>query len=145
MTQLIHHTGAAGELFDSRKWTPNNRVGEWVRLQTCANNPDMSAYAYHPNTPPFNGESVIVLCQGHLPGWSARYSQGDTPSRYHDGVPVVPNRYQMDYLWGYLPATLIHEFTHARSVMRQNAVLGMLRPDSLEFLELPLTPCRRHS
>ncbi|KAI0456269.1 hypothetical protein F5B21DRAFT_522729 [Xylaria acuta] len=103
--------------FDGRKWTPNDEVGEWVSLQTCANSPTTSAYTYHPNSPPFGGESVIVLCQNYFPGWGARYTSGDTVGRYHNGAPVATNTYQMDYLWGYLPATLIHEFTHARSIM----------------------------
>lgn len=92
----------------------------------------MSAFTYHPISPPFSGESVIVLCLDYMVGWAARYSQGDTVTGYHDNVPVVANTYQLDYLWGYLPATLIHELTHARTVMN-GEVLGMVL--SLECLE----------
>ncbi|KAL2199444.1 hypothetical protein P885DRAFT_30780 [Corynascus similis CBS 632.67] len=108
--------------FDSRHYTINNPVGEWVVLQTCDNSPSTSAYTYHPNSPPFGGESVIVLCHGYFAGWAGRYSSGDTVSRFHNSAPLVTNRYQMDHLWGYLPATLIHELTHARSIMGQNSL-----------------------
>ncbi|KAH6620855.1 hypothetical protein B0J18DRAFT_430885 [Chaetomium sp. MPI-SDFR-AT-0129] len=108
--------------FDSRKFTQNNQVGEWVALQTCANSPGTSAYTYHPNSPPFGGESVIVLCQNYLTGWDARYSSGNTVSAFHNSGPLPTNSLQMDYLWGYLPATLIHEFTHARSIMGQGSL-----------------------
>ncbi|KAH6640643.1 hypothetical protein F5144DRAFT_590076 [Chaetomium tenue] len=103
--------------FGDRRWTVDNPVGEWVALVTCTNSPATSAYTYHPTSPPFNEESVVVLCRNYLPAWSARYSAGDVVGRYHNGVPVATNMYQMDHLWGYLPATLIHEFTHAQSIM----------------------------
>ncbi|KAL2126109.1 hypothetical protein VTI74DRAFT_1674 [Chaetomium olivicolor] len=48
---------------------------------------------------------------------SARYRSGDTVGRYHNGAPVVTNTYQIDHLWGYLPATLIHKLTHTWSVI----------------------------
>ncbi|GAB1315521.1 hypothetical protein MFIFM68171_05731 [Madurella fahalii] len=109
--------GSGPTKFDSRRWASHG-VGEWVSLQTCADSPGTSAYTYHTNSPPFSRESVIVLCQDYLPVWTARYNDGDSVGRYHNGAPVVTNTYQMDYLWGYLPATLIHEFTHSRSIMR---------------------------
>ncbi|KAK4039672.1 hypothetical protein C8A01DRAFT_36376 [Parachaetomium inaequale] len=110
--------------FDSRRWN-SHQIGEWVALQTCTKNPGMSAYAYHPLSPPFFEESVIVLCLDYMVGWAARYSAGNTVAAYHDALPLVTNTYQMDYLWGYLPATLLHELTHARTVMKSDAeILG---------------------
>ncbi|KAJ8125576.1 hypothetical protein O1611_g8063 [Lasiodiplodia mahajangana] len=116
-TDPYGNPGPGNNVFDGRRWSANNEVGEWVDLRTCASSPATSAYTYHPNSPPFNQESVIVLCLDWFAGWDARYNAGDTVGRYHNGVPVTTNIYQMDYLWGYLPATLIHEYTHARSVL----------------------------
>lgn len=72
-----------------------------------------------------------MLCRNYLPAWAARYSAGDVVGRHHNGLPVATNIYQMDYLWGYLPATLIHEFTHARSVMDPRETLGIVFPQEL--------------
>ncbi|KAK4163082.1 hypothetical protein QBC43DRAFT_301553 [Cladorrhinum sp. PSN259] len=59
-----------------------------------------------------------ALCLGHIIKWTARYSAGDTVTNWHDSLPVLTNSLQMDYRWGYLPATLIHELTHAVTVMK---------------------------
>ncbi|EHK22502.1 uncharacterized protein TRIVIDRAFT_200809 [Trichoderma virens Gv29-8] len=113
--------GAAGTLFDSR-YLFSAGIGEWVQLQSCSALAGTTAYTYRPNSPPFFGEDVIVLCGNYLPGWAARYTAGNTVGNYHNAAPLITNVYQMDYLWGYLPATLIHEFTHSSNIMNtQNA------------------------
>jgi hypothetical protein len=102
-------------------------------MVSCAASPGTSAYTYHPTSPPYSGESVIVLCLDYVVNWAARYQQGDTVTAYHDREPLLANIYQLDHLWGYLPATLIHELTHAGSVMG-NGILGMV--SSLECLKV---------
>ncbi|KAH8648706.1 hypothetical protein BX600DRAFT_475655 [Xylariales sp. PMI_506] len=102
--------------FDGRKWVSNG-FGEWVKLVTCAASANTRAYTYHPNSPPYGGESVIVLCDNYFLGWDSRYAAGDTVGRYHNGAPIASGTLQMDFLWGYLPATLLHELAHARSIL----------------------------
>jgi hypothetical protein len=77
----------------------------------------MTAYTYHPNTQRPEELSVIVFCQGSFANWNARYSSGNTVGFHHNGMPVATGSAQMDFIWGYLPATFIHELTHARNIL----------------------------
>lgn len=67
------------------------------------------------------GESVIVLCQGHLPGWRGLYDRAETVSAYHYlNYPLIQS--QLDYLWGFLPTTLIHELTHTETILKHDTL-----------------------
>jgi hypothetical protein len=112
-----------GSQYDGRRWTLQNPVGSTVSLQTCAQSPSTKAYTYQPSSPPFLGETVIVLCKGHLGAWTQRYLSSDNVKLFHDNRQLPANQYRMDHLWGYLPATLLHELTHARNIMGNNGLV----------------------
>ncbi|OWT42279.1 hypothetical protein VFPPC_18433 [Pochonia chlamydosporia 170] len=84
----------------------------------------MYAYTYHPEPTIFGDESIIVFCRGKLQSWATMYAQRERVGNYHNAGALTPGVYTLDHLWEYLPATLIHELTHARVVVQQN-VLGM--------------------
>ncbi|KAK4162930.1 hypothetical protein QBC43DRAFT_335947 [Cladorrhinum sp. PSN259] len=110
--------GIGHNKFDTRKWD-DLQIGQWLGMAAgkCSSNAGLSAYTYEFKVLGVPDESVIVLCPAKMRGWAARYSSGDVIFNYH-GAPVDHDELkEVDYIWGYLPLTLIHEFTHAETVM----------------------------
>lgn len=102
--------------WDSRRWA-TEYVGEWAPVPECSNRPTLAGFAYNPKTAPFGGQSVIVLCPHNFYSWDAMYLSGNTVDRYHNLAPIATGKWHIDNLRGFLPAVLIHELTHAKSIL----------------------------
>jgi len=102
--------------WDSRLWATEN-VGEWATTPGCSSRLTIAGYAYNPKTAPFGGRSVIVLCPHHFYSWDAMYLSGNTVDKYHNPTPIAPGKWHIDNLRGFLPLILIHELTHAKSIL----------------------------